>query len=241
MDPDSFPRREEDDDVPVDPTMYQLLSGSVNFLVTGTRMDLAFPTAFMSTFNAKPMEGHLSMAKDVLRSVKHTLDYRLFYPREVSPAMLDIYSDASYNTNPDNSKAFGVWIQLLNGSPVAWSSKRQSTVAKSTYEAEYMACPSASSHLRWMIQTIRDLSAVHVDRLPVLHVDNQPALDLVRNAKITARSKHIAVHYHFVREGVGTIYDVEHVSSADTLADICTKVLPKPVLLGLCRSLGLLH
>lgn len=119
-----------------------------------------------------------------------------------------MYSDALYNLDPDNPKAFGGWIQLLNGLPIAWSSKRQSMVAKSTGEAEYMACSSASSHLRWIIQALTDLDIDEDDGLPVLHVDNQPALELVRHAKVTTSSKHIAVHYHFVRQGVGDVYDV---------------------------------
>lgn len=151
MDPNSFPTRKEPDDVHIDPTSYQLLIGSVNFLVTGTRPDLAFPYTALSTFNAKPAIRHLNVVKGMLRYVRKTLDYTLNFPKQKIDfkfTELDIHTDTLYNTDPDNSKVFSGYIQLLNRGPVAWSSKRQTTVVKSTCEAEYMACSSALLHLQ---------------------------------------------------------------------------------------------
>lgn len=69
MDPNSFPTCEEPDDIRTDPTSYQSLTGSVNFLVTGTRPDLAFPCGVVSMFNAKPAIQHLNVAKGTLRYI----------------------------------------------------------------------------------------------------------------------------------------------------------------------------
>jgi hypothetical protein len=77
--------------------------------------------------------------------------------------------------------------------------------------------------------------------LPMLLTDNNPAEQLIRAARISHRSKHIAIHYHFVRDHYEKgDYTVAHVTSADNLADICTKALARPILHHLSVRLGLL-
>lgn len=66
MDPNSFPWREEVDNTPVDSMIYQSLTSSVNFLITSTQINLAFPIAVLSTFNAKPTKRHFAIVKGVL-------------------------------------------------------------------------------------------------------------------------------------------------------------------------------
>lgn len=63
--------------------------------------------------------------------------------------------------------------------------------------------------------------------MPTLFCDNQPAVDLCSNERINTRTKHIAVHYHFVRERNGKIFTVKHVPSEKNIADMCTKALTK--------------
>ena len=113
---------------------------------------------------------------------------------------------------------------------MSWSSKRQSCVAKSTCEAEYMAASHAAGHLVWVRQALSELIP-GFDIQYRLHMDNEPALCIVKDHRLTQRTKHINVHYHFVRERyLEGEYEVCHVSSTENLADICTKALPKPTL-----------
>jgi hypothetical protein len=119
----------------------------------------------------------------------------------------------------------------VNGSTISWSSKRQPCVARSTCEAEYMAASRAASHLVWARQALGELTGSGVKPTSDLLVDNEPAESLIKDNKISDRSKHIDVYFHFVRERfIKGEYQVRHVASKDNLADICTKALPRPTL-----------
>lgn len=128
-----------------------------------------------------------------------------------------------YKTNPDNSKAFDDYIQILNRGPIAWLPKSQSTVAKSTCKAELMA----SSYSRQTIPALKDVGVIHAKQVPLLHTDNQPALNLIQNRRVTAPLKHITIHYHVMREGVRDVLNITHFTPEDNLANVCTKALPK--------------
>jgi hypothetical protein len=142
-----------------------------------------------------------------------------------------MYADASFITDADNAKSFSGYIMKVNGLTVSWSSKRQSCVARSTCKAEYMAASRAASYLIWTRQALSELTGTEVKPMSDLLVDNDPAESLVKDNKISDWSKHIDVHFHFVRERFNKgEYQVRHVASKDNLADICTKALPRPTL-----------
>ena len=230
LDPGCFPQRTESD-IPVDESRrhtYQRLMGSLNYLVTGTRADLAFPISMLSTFNSNPSDIHLALAKQVLRYVKATSDYKLVYAGKPHTPSLRMYADASWGTDPDTAKSFSGYVLQMDDASVCWSAKRQSCVAKSTCEAEYMSCSYATSHLIWAKSAVEELLCPPICQLLT---DNQAAIHLASDHRITARSKHIAIHFHFVRERLrDNEFSIQHIPSADNLADICTKAVPLPLL-----------
>ena len=88
------------------------------------------------------------------------------------------------------------------GAACVWYSRKQRSVATSTVKAEYMAlsesCKSSIWANRWMIET-----GLYRDRRPItLYGDNNGSIDLTKNPEHHARTKHIEVQYHFVREKV---------------------------------------
>ena len=91
----------------------------------------------------------------------------------------------------------------MNGAAISWNSKKQSTVALSSTEAEYMVLTQAVKELIWLQGLLRDLGAWrHLDEIQHINVDNQGAIALARNAEYHARTKHIDIQYHFVREHI---------------------------------------
>ena len=90
------------------------------------------------------------------------------------------------------------YVFLLAGGAISWSSKRQHTVAVSSTEAEYMAATHASKEALWLKRFVSDLgweqSTVRI------FCDNQSALKMMKNPTYHARTKHISVQYHFIRE-----------------------------------------
>lgn len=235
LDPNTYPEKFHNADEPADIKEYQAMMGSINFLAICTRPDLAFSVTILSSHNAKPAQRHLLMAKQVLRYLKGTKDQGvLLHNTNRKTISVDMYTDASWGSDPDDARSISGYLLQVNGSTTSWSSKKQSCVAKSTCESEYMACSHATSQLLWSINAIKELLPDTTLKLrATLHCDNQPAQDLLLNARINARSKHIAIHFHFVRELVGKFFNVSHIASEDNLADLCTKALPRPTLQGL--------
>ncbi|MCO5564837.1 hypothetical protein L7F22_018505 [Adiantum nelumboides] len=107
---------------------------------------------------------------------------------------------------------------------VTWSSKKQPTIALSSTKAEYRGAIAAACEVAWLEMLLRDLE-IHVQDPVVIYCDNFSSIQLVRNPVFHARTKHIEVHYHFIRERVldGDI-DLAYVDTEDQVADL----LPRP-------------
>lgn len=108
---------------------------------------------------------------------------------------------------------------------MSWSSKKQHTVAKSSTEAEYKSLSLAAAEISWIQMILYDLQVQSLGP-PTLYCDNISAISLASNPIFHARSKHIEVDFHFVRERIARKeLQVSHVSSVDQIADILTKAL----------------
>lgn len=110
---------------------------------------------------------------------------------------------------------------------VSWQSKRQKCVALSTTESEYVAGAEAVKELIWLQQLFMDL-VPSCSSKPVLYMDNQSAIRLVKNPEFHKRTKHIDVKFHFIREKFQNgSFELEYASSDEQVADIFTKALSK--------------
>ncbi len=132
------------------------------------------------------------------------------------------YGDASWATPPDRKSTTG-YIWLLNGGPVSWKSVKQSIVAMSTCEAEYVASGEATKEMAWLTGLANDLEW-KAER-PILYCDNQAAIATAISAATSERSKHIDVRHHYIR---GVIereeMQLEFCGTQVMLADALTKV-----------------
>ena len=165
----------------------------------------------------EPMKAHMVIVKRILRYIKGTLEYGLLYSNDkVSPSF---FCDAD-------------WV-------VSWLSKKQPTVALSTTETEYRVATQATCEGTWLEMLLKDLE-VKIQRPLVIYCDNISAILLAKNPIFHAHTKHIEVHYHFVREKiVEGIIDLRHIKTEDQVGDIFTKPLPKEKFFKFSRKLGL--
>ena len=114
-------------------------------------------------------------------------------------------------------------------------------MSRSSTEAEYKAVANATTELIWIQFLLRELKISH-KQPPVLWCDNIGATYLSSNPVFHARTKHIEVDYHFVRERVAQkLLFIKFNSSKDQLADIFTKPLPLPQFEGCRRNLNLVN
>jgi hypothetical protein len=126
-------------------------------------------------------------------------------------------------------------VFTLAGGPVSWQSRRQTTVALSTAEAEYMALCDGTKEALFMRQVLSDIGFAPTAPT-TLHEDNKAAIFMAGNPIQHQRSKHIHVRFHFTREALerGDIA-IEYIKTSTQLADYLTKALPKDAYLK-CRG-----
>ncbi|KAI0993507.1 Retrovirus-related Pol polyprotein from transposon, partial [Podosphaera aphanis] len=204
---------------------YQAIVGSLMYLVIGSRPDLAYTVTLLSQFSSCPNKSHLQAAKRTLRYLAATADWDLSYPSGTNK-YLEVYADASYADDPHTRRSTSGYVLRLGDAAISWSRKQQRSVALSTTEAEYMAMSLAARQITW---TKFGLTQLRQKFETVLYTDNSGAQELARNPRIHGRSKHIDVHYHYVREKFNEgDFELLHVKSANNLADLLTKALPKP-------------
>jgi hypothetical protein len=134
------------------------------------------------------------------------------------------YSDSDYAGCKVDRKSTSGTCQFLGRSLVSWSSKKQTSVALSIAEAEYVATGQCCVQLLWMRQTLRDFG-YNLSKVPLL-CDNESAIRLADNSVEHSRTKHIDIRHHFLRDHQqkGDI-EVYHISTENQLADIFTKPL----------------
>ena len=108
---------------------------------------------------------------------------------------------------------------MLSGAPISWKSRKQSSVALSTAEAEYIALSSATQEVMWLRRLLSELNCAPQEAT-VMNEDNQSAIAMAQNTVFHGRSKHIDLRHHFVREQV-----VKYCSSDQMIADMLTKGL----------------
>ena len=210
----------------VDLELYQSAVGSLMYAMLGTRPDIAYAVGSVSQFNHSPEQQHWVAVKRILRYLAGTRNLKIQYG---SSNQSGAYSDADWGSGQDR-KSIGGFVFLLNGGAISWASKKQRSIALSTTEAEYMAMTQASKEIIWLQVLLEELGALtHIKQMSTLYGDNQGALALARNPEYHARTKHIDIQYHFVRELVlaEKVY-LEYCTSADMIADIMTKSLPRP-------------
>ncbi|MCO5593259.1 hypothetical protein L7F22_047266 [Adiantum nelumboides] len=122
---------------------------------------------------------------------------------------------------------------------VTWSSKKQPTVALLSTEAEYKGGAVAACEVAWLEMLLQDLD-IQVQDPVVIYCDNLSSIQLAQNPMFHARTKHIEVHYHFIRERVldGDI-NLAYIGTEDKAADLFTKALGAEKLRRFRGMLGL--
>ena len=206
----------------VDQKFYQSMIGSLLY-VTASRPDVMFSVCMCARFQASPRESHLKATKRILRYLKYTQNVGLWYPKGAKFELVG-YSNSDYaGYKVERKSALGT-CQLLERSLISWSSKKQNSVALSTAKAKYISVGSFCAQILWMMATLNDFG-IKFKKVP-LFCDNESAIKLTNNPVQHARTKHIDVRHHFIRDHQQKgVICIESVGTEDQLADIFTKPL----------------
>ncbi|SCZ88409.1 BZ3501_MvSof-1269-A2-R1_Chr10-2g02534 [Microbotryum saponariae] len=222
-----------------DRTRYLQAIGSLMYASTGTRPDLAYAVGYLARFSQSPSEAAWGAVKHAFRYLAGTLSHGLRYSRG-DPAPVIGYSDCNWGACVLSSKSTMGYAFLYAGGAISWSSRLQSRVADSTCDAEYLALSHAGKEAIFLRQLFGELGLPSSAPTLVLG-DNQGANALTKNPVFHARTRHIRLREHFVRDMValGDIA-VQYINTADMTADIFTKALARDLFarhrgrLGIC-------
>ena len=230
----------ENDNDDVDKQMYQSAVGSLLYLSTRTRPDIAFAVGMCARFSAAPTTQHWTAVKRILRYLKGTLNLGLVYKSDDNE--LVAYSDADWAGDLNDRKSTSGYVFILGGAAISWKSRKQSCVALSTAEAEYMALASTAQEAMWMKRLIHEFESMKEGNMsPVkIYEDNQSAICIAKSQQQHGRSKHIDIKFHFTR-GQVELKNIQLVycKSRDMIADVFTKPLSGPLFKRMCAMMGM--
>ena len=214
----------EDCKDPRNQQLYQAVVGSLLYVATKTRPDLACAVSFVARFCAKPSNEHWTAVKRILRYLNGTRELGLLYKGDTATD-IEGYCDADWAGDVKDRKSMSGYVFLLGGAAVSWKSCKQNCVALSTAESEYIALCAASQEAVWLQQLMGDLLSKTVHKT-IIFEDNQSAICLTKNQQTHGRSKHIDIKFHFIRELVesGKV-ELVYCASKDNVADMFTKGL----------------
>eukprot|EP00253_Pinus_taeda_P003902 PITA_03902 len=192
----------------------------------GTRPDIMHVVGIVGRFQANPKESHLQAIKRIFKYLQGTQNFGLWYPRDTN-LTLHAYIDEDWTGSIDDRKSTNGDAFYMGSRLVSWFSKKQSSIALSTAEAEYVAATSCCTQLLWMMQTLQDIQITCTPPISIL-CDNTSAISISKNPIMHSKTKNIPIKYHFLREQVlEQKVKLEYVPSKEQVVDIFTKPLPR--------------
>lgn len=216
---------------------YRELVGALMYLAIATRPDIAYIASFVAQFNNDYSQKHWGMAKRILRYLKGTSNFVLCFRK--SDHALTGYTDADWGNCTIDRKSYTGYAFTLCGAAVSWKAQKQRTVALSSTEAEYMALAETARETAYLRILLRELGEPQSSET-VVFCDNSGAKFLSENPVYHARTKHIDIRHHYVREAVANgVVAVKSIPRTEMTADVLTKALPKPKHYQCAKWLGL--
>ncbi|GBN68867.1 Retrovirus-related Pol polyprotein from transposon TNT 1-94 [Araneus ventricosus] len=208
--------------------------GSLMFLAIVSRPDISYAAGVLSQVLDKPQQVHWSMIKRIMHYLKGTEKCGILFQCNEDNT-LQCFTDSD---SPLSRRSTSGMIFMSYGGAVSWRSQRQSCIALSTTKAEFIAASQAAKEAIWLGNLLSELRCVST--IPVLQMDNQSSIRLVKNPEFHSRAKHIDIRYKFIREQYQTKQlDVVYCSSEMQAADIFTKPLVKDRFLKLRKLIGM--
>ena len=207
---------------------YASAVGSLMYAMLCTRPDINLAISLVGRYQSDPGMEHWTAVKNILKYLKRTKEMFLVYGGD-EELVVKGYVDASFDTDPDDSKSQTGYVYVLNGGAVSWCSSKQEVVAASTCEAEYIAASEAAHEGIWMKELITDLGVVPNASGPVtLFFDNTGAIAIAKEPRFHRKTKHIKRRYNSIQDHVQSgVIDICKVHTDLNIADPLTKPLPR--------------
>lgn len=202
---------------------FQMVIGSLLYLMLGTRPDISFAVTKLAQHAANPTTEHLNKVLYICHYLLGTKSYTLCYDGS-SGIGLSAFTDSDWASDPYTRRSqTGFFLKLANGI-FSWTSHTQKTIAHSSTEAEYMALSDCSRQVVWVRNLLEELG-YKLNAIPIAG-DNQGSIFMASNPVTSKHSQHIDIRYHYIHEVVERgLVDVLFIDGANNPADLFTKNL----------------
>jgi len=227
--------------------LYQQLVGSLAYISTFTRPDVARAHSVLARHLQNPGQKHLSAAKHVWRYLYGTRHLAIRAKEAESSSSLwdkSLFfgaSDAAFADDEDTRQSSHGYLFKLYGMPIDWKATRQRSVTKSTTEAELLALSATGGEMEWWIRVFQHIK-FSPEILPTIYCDNEQTIRIVKkeDERLHTKLKHVDTHQMWVRQEVreGRLH-VEWCPTAEMPADGLTKSLVRQKHAEFVRQLGL--
>ncbi|XP_057739664.1 uncharacterized mitochondrial protein AtMg00810-like [Arachis stenosperma] len=221
-----------------DPSLYRRLVGRLMYL-TISRPEITYAVNTLSQFMKSPSSSHMDALHHILRYLKGSPGQGLFFPAN-SDIRLMAYADSDWAGCPNTRRSVTGYCTFIGNSLISWKSSKQTTISRSSAEAEYRALAAVAAELSWLKRLMFDFNVI-IDSA-MLFCDSQSAIHIATNPIFHERTKHIEVDCHFIRERVvAGFIKLIHVKSKHQLADIFTKPVSAAQFHSLIAKFGILN
>lgn len=204
---------------------YQEAVGSMLYLQQCTRPDISFSIAIVSQFNQNPGNVHWMAVKRLLRYLRGTIGVKLVFTKNGKHSNLCCYSDSDWGSSFCDYKSCSGFVTIWQGAAISWRSKKQTVVALSTAEAEYMALAAACQETLWLKQLREEVLGKSIEPIE-LFCDNKAAKDMCDNGNFSTKTKHMSIKFHFLRDLVEKqTIKISKINTERMIADSLTKAV----------------
>ncbi|GJZ25876.1 putative ribonuclease H-like domain-containing protein [Tanacetum coccineum] len=204
----------------VDVHLYRLMIGSLMYL-TSSKRDIMFAVCACARFQVTPKASHLHVVKRIFRYLTGQPKLGLWYPND-SPFDLEAYTDNDYAGASLDRKSTTGGCQFLGSKLISWQCKKQTVVANSTTEAEYVAASSCYGQVLWIQNQLLDYGYNFMNTK--IFIDNESTICIMKNLMFHSKTKHIEIRHHFIRDSYEKrLIQVIKIHTDHNVADLLTK------------------
>ncbi|GKC10902.1 putative ribonuclease H-like domain-containing protein, partial [Tanacetum coccineum] len=222
----------------VDVHLYRSMIGSLMYLTT-SRPHIMFAVCACARFQVTPKTSHLHAVKRIFRYLKGHPKLGLWYPRD-SPFDLKAFYDSDYAGASLDRKSTTGGCQFLGRRLISWQCKKQTIVANSTNEVEYVAAANCCGQVLWIQNQLLDYGYNFINTK--IFIDNESTICIVKNLVFHSKTKHIEIRHHFIRDLYEKrLIQVIKIHTDHNVADLLTKAFDVSRFQYLIASIGMLN
>ncbi|GJQ95390.1 putative ribonuclease H-like domain-containing protein [Tanacetum coccineum] len=222
----------------VDVHLYRSIIRSLMYL-TASRPDIMFVVCACARFQVTPKGSHLYAVKRIFRYLKGKPKLRLWYPKD-SSFDLEAYTDSDYAGVSLDRKSTTRGCQFLESKLISWQCKKQTIVANSTTEAEYVAASSFYGQVLWIQNQMLDYGYNFMNTK--IFIDSESIICIVMNPVFHSKTRHIKIRHHFISDSnEKKLIQMIKIQTDHNVADLLTKAFDVGRFQYLIASIGMLN